>query len=305
MCGKEAHRVYSTARASGLLRNYGAFGLPTLVFACIDARLLMPAVVICEEARQALQPLDVATTSALVVALAAASMIEQIGHLLTEAKARRVTIDAPSLHAALTALLGATPTPLNDACAAIELLAIATSPAAREKEGPAGTGTPKGVLDKLRGEVPTMLDTIATAMCEQGKEPKAIALVRTLAESAVLPLGATWTRIAAALSRRRAVSPLNDLASLVSSLRRRLPAADYDAAVAACAAAGVSATDADAVELPASSVTPAEPSAAASIGTKRGRLSSGARDAKSERMELQSVQVGESEPVPRGLRSTD
>ena len=115
-----------------------------------------------------------------------------------------------------------------------------------------------------------MLDTIATAMCEQGKEPKAIALVRTLAESAVLPLGATWTRIAAALSRRRAVSPLNDLASLVSSLRRRLPTADYDAAVAACAAAGVSATDADAVEFPTSSVTPAEPSAAASVGSKRG-----------------------------------
>ncbi len=80
MCGKEAHRVYSTARASGLLRNYGAFGLPTLVFACIDARLLMPAVVICEEARQALQPLDVPTTTALVAAHPAAYKIGQLGH---------------------------------------------------------------------------------------------------------------------------------------------------------------------------------------------------------------------------------
>ena len=44
MDGKRAHRVYACACAAGLCNNFGAFGLPALVLACIDDSRIKQAV---------------------------------------------------------------------------------------------------------------------------------------------------------------------------------------------------------------------------------------------------------------------
>ena len=90
--------------------------------------------------------------------------------------------------------------------------------------------------------MPTLLHSVVEAQVGAAAEGAAVALMRTAAEAQqITPLAKSCVAVAAACGRRRAKAVLGDLISLLQLIRQRMDGDDFDAAAAACVAAGAAA----------------------------------------------------------------
>ena len=313
MKGRHAHRVYSTARANGLCTNYGAFGLPALALACVEGGMLSQAIGVCEDARQALLPLGVFTASALLTAVAKAkAATPQLISLLAEVAARRLTCDAPSLHAAFSSLMRTAPPTLDEAARALALAAAASKPppplaadsdrgkgaaarkrpAASDAHSDSSGGLDPAAAKAVRAKIPSLLHTLCEAFCGRAEEARAVRALKAMRDRGVMPTTATCVSIANACGRRHAAAPLGELSAVLLLIRTAIGPAAYAEAAQACVAAGAppetllgeaAPASADATD-GSTSTTNAPPP------PRKTSLSSGAVDAKAERAALDAVQ---------------
>ncbi|KAL1521246.1 hypothetical protein AB1Y20_020917 [Prymnesium parvum] len=287
--GKRAHRVYSAAGSAGLRNNFASFGLPALTLACLEDKMVAAAFAVCEDARQALLPVDGFTASALLSALARARMRAQVVHVVDEAAARRLSCDAPSLKLALRLLLDQVPPMTSCAVTVVGLLADVCK-ANRSPE-----------TERVRHDLPLLAHSTVEALCPQNGEATAVQMLRTLSETNIMPLSDSLTAIAASCGRRKASAPLGELVALLQLLKPRLPPDSFKQATAACVGAGVS----EVMQQVAGGAAEAEAPPAGGKAAPRAparSLSTGASDLRAERG-LHGAQVESLTRERDGLRT--